>query len=1013
MSYTWVPFYKELAQKLLQFRNDRTELVRLVYGLDREYTSYLHDHNNNDFIDLHPFAVFSIFNRGITENHKKEILLYFKEKLQISSSIPEDFNGIPNIDNRNSFWGLYWEKENLTEIEQNWQLFEAALIQNFDEDSFCKYFDIVMQQSGAKWNVTQALFRINPDKFLSLDGSSIPYFEKLGITTFSENELSGKNYLSFIKKIQNSISSNTIDEKSFLDISYNAWIFGNERKTIWLVGTAFGSTDDHAQEFLEKNTWEGHFDNEKDASQLKLINSIKEQDIIALKSTFTKGQKHNIPSIRIKGFGIIQKITIETGDLRTNVFAEVNYSSTESKDFDGSEYGKYRKTIHRLDNMNIENYINENLYENNELYDNIPDFVKKLMHEDLQLQNRNKVLGIRWENKTTHKGYVFFNKPKKESVALHVLPTPTDNSPHMNWYSVDNLKSILKDDSLHIRMNHKEDGSCNHIAINDLSWEEAAKILPAIVSWSKDNQNKIEGDNPMKKEQINYYKNLLLNTHNLILHGAPGTGKTHLAKEIAKGLNENSLKLSIQGFESFISQPGYLEKHPNSSDQMGTIQRYESIAAKLVDHFGSFEEIAQKADLIKSQFKTEKEEAGKLGWDNNQIVISHIKNYVETNNQKLDDNIGFVQFHPSYDYTDFVEGLRPVHKNEEDVSFEKTDGIFKKFCIKALETYKETNGTDNFNECYDKLIEKIEKENFVLVDTISKTTKFRVEQNEYENGLTTRTYPNDEYKKGEWIPGHSRFYTKEQLYNIYRGLPGVPKGGHDNYRKAIVQYMKDYLSLKDYKPGIKREENQKFVFIIDEINRGELSKIFGELFYSIDPDYRVDVPKLDKQNSPVTIKTQYSNMQDGPNEFDVLLNEQEDFGHFFIPENVYIIGTMNDIDRSVESMDFAFRRRFTFKEITAKDTQEAILSELEDSIREEAVKRMDSLNNAIDGIDGLSSAYHIGGAYFLKLKDLENSFENLWEYHLSGLLREYLRGMEDAEDSLEKLHKAYNLENQE
>lgn len=122
---------------------------------------------------------------------------------------------------------------------------------------------------------------------------------------------------------------------------------------------------------------------------------------------------------------------------------------------------------------------------------------------------------------------------------------------------------------------------------------------------------------------------------------------------------------------------------------------------------------------------------------------------------------------------------------------------------------------------------------------------------------------------------------------------------------------------------------------------------------------------------------------------------------------------MNDIDRSVECMDFAFRRRFTFKEITAKDTQEEILSEFDDEIRKEAIQRMDSLNNAIDGIDGLSSAYHIGGAYFLKLKDLDDDFEALWDYHLEGLLREYLRGMEDAEELLEDLHDAYNLKNQE
>ena len=116
---------------------------------------------------------------------------------------------------------------------------------------------------------------------------------------------------------------------------------------------------------------------------------------------------------------------------------------------------------------------------------------------------------------------------------------------------------------------------------------------------------------------------------------------------------------------------------------------------------------------------------------------------------------------------------------------------------------------------------------------------------------------------------------------------------------------------------------------------------------------------------------------------------------------------MNDIDRNVESMDFAFRRRFTFKEIKATDTQQDILTGLDDSIREYAIRRMNSLNDAISNIEGLSSAYHIGGAYFLKLKDLDNDFEKLWEYHLEGLLREYLRGMEDAESELKKLKEAY------
>ncbi|MBQ2530378.1 MAG: hypothetical protein II547_09005 [Treponema sp.] len=122
---------------------------------------------------------------------------------------------------------------------------------------------------------------------------------------------------------------------------------------------------------------------------------------------------------------------------------------------------------------------------------------------------------------------------------------------------------------------------------------------------------------------------------------------------------------------------------------------------------------------------------------------------------------------------------------------------------------------------------------------------------------------------------------------------------------------------------------------------------------------------------------------------------------------------MNDIDRNVESMDFAFRRRFTFKEIKATDTQQDILAGLDDSIREDAIRRMNSLNDAISNIEGLSSAYHIGGAYFLKLKELDNDFEKLWEYHLEGLLREYLRGMEDVDSKVEQLKSAYDCQKNE
>lgn len=423
---------------------------------------------------------------------------------------------------------------------------------------------------------------------------------------------------------------------------------------------------------------------------------------------------------------------------------------------------------------------------------------------------------------------------------------------------------------------------------------------------------------------------LLQHTHNLILHGAPGTGKTFLAKQIAE----------------------------------------------------------------------------KMGCSQNEI--------------------GFVQFHPSYDYTDFVEGLRPKNQSSGEIGFERKDGVFKEFCKRALLAMNVSSVSDNFEQVWEKVVDYLNEKDFMDVPLLTGKSTFRVELNENGDGLATRTYENGDYKKGEWIQGKSKFYNKEQLYNIYKGLPGIPSRGHDNYRKAVIEYWKKNFGLVDYsiKEKSETESVKPFVFIIDEINRGELSKIFGELFYAVEPGYRVSYDDLKKHQSGEktisTIRTQYANLETEGNEFDKALrvSNPSDYGHFFIPENVYIIGTMNDIDRSVDTMDFAFRRRFAFKEIKASENLE-MLSTLGE-IADEAKTRLTKLNNEISNISELSSpsSYHIGGAYFLKLKDFEGNsnerFQKLWDYHLEGLLKEYLRGTENAEENFEKLRSAYfSLENSE
>ncbi|UXY41556.1 AAA family ATPase [Granulicatella adiacens] len=354
-----------------------------------------------------------------------------------------------------------------------------------------------------------------------------------------------------------------------------------------------------------------------------------------------------------------------------------------------------------------------------------------------------------------------------------------------------------------------------------------------------------------------------------------------------------------------------------------------------------------------------------------QIAANIVSNGRTSDFNSLSQNeinqIDFVQFHPSYDYTDFIEGFRPSEAENNQIGFTLKPGKFKEFIEKA-QKFETADRQDNFAQAWEKFFEAVTE----AMETSQGYNELKTLTGKPMRNIVSY---NNNGVQGIFKKGTTQYLNYNQIYNVYRGLPGVPEGGLDNYRKAIVKHLKEKFELEDYIAGEVKNDKDKFVFIIDEINRGEISKIFGELFFSIDPDYR---------GIKGAVSTPY--------------NSEE---KLYIPENVYIIGTMNDIDRSVETFDFAMRRRFTFVEITADNSAQIM------GLNEETKEIMNRLNNAIVEEGHLNQDYQIGASYFKNLDEGTLSIKNLWDYKLKPLLNDYFRGERLANDKMRTLEIAY------
>jgi hypothetical protein len=268
-----------------------------------------------------------------------------------------------------------------------------------------------------------------------------------------------------------------------------------------------------------------------------------------------------------------------------------------------------------------------------------------------------------------------------------------------------------------------------------------------------------------------------------------------------------------------------------------------------------------------------------------------------------------VQFHPSYGYEDFIEGIKPngIDESTRQLKFELKNGIFKQMCIDAF--------------------------------------------------------------------------------------------------KNLIDSQNDKTKLK------------KFYFIADEINRAELSRVFGELLLCLEDDKRLRI--VNGKLEGTKIKTPSSNLwtkedvvvfADDDDQVQKHLDNKKNW-YFGVPENIYFIGTMNDIDRSVDSFDMALRRRFVWKQYRCD--YEAIENKYKNENNfEKYIEICKSLNNHIIDEKGfnLSDSYELGQAYFMKPKNLtKKELDRVWLEHISPILKEYLRAEYSEKDIIKKLEEAQKI----
>ena len=221
MSFTWIPYYKEFAQRLTQFQKDRKRLLNLIYdNRDELLAKYLHDQGGEGDLleDIDPSTVFGLFNRGIKHENRINSAKLFKNILDIKVDIPKDFEGIPVLNNQKSHFFGFRSHRGKNDIQNLWNLF----IKVVNDENFEEEYNTVIKQFIIKVNITMGLFWIRPEKFLAFDRTNRQYLKEQYGIKLPNKAPEYSEYMKILDSINKKMASGEIKENTFYELSANA-----------------------------------------------------------------------------------------------------------------------------------------------------------------------------------------------------------------------------------------------------------------------------------------------------------------------------------------------------------------------------------------------------------------------------------------------------------------------------------------------------------------------------------------------------------------------------------------------------------------------------------------------------------------------------------------------------------------------------------------------------------------------------------------------------------------------